>query len=171
MDGENNGKPYENGWFGGNPTIFGYIHMVQSVVNEYEFEPVHLPDFPLWHSSLEGREKYLLFEITFYAKDICTKLQFPVTKKQVQQISFLILIYFYQIFLDDKANSPHNPHLVSGFSPTHLKNIISSNWTISPHKSGMNMKKHIWNLRNHHPNMLKVIFHHKCMVFWRNSPF
>ena len=28
MDGENNGKPYENGWFGGMfPTIFGNIHV------------------------------------------------------------------------------------------------------------------------------------------------
>ena len=27
MDGENNGKPYEQmGWFGGKPTIFGNIH-------------------------------------------------------------------------------------------------------------------------------------------------
>ena len=26
MDGENNGKPYENGWFGGT-TIFGNIHI------------------------------------------------------------------------------------------------------------------------------------------------
>ena len=26
MDGENNGKPYENGWFGGT-TIFGNTHM------------------------------------------------------------------------------------------------------------------------------------------------
>ena len=27
MDGENNGKPYEHGWFGGT-TIFGNIHIV-----------------------------------------------------------------------------------------------------------------------------------------------
>ena len=26
MDGENNGKPYSNGWFGGT-TIFGHIHL------------------------------------------------------------------------------------------------------------------------------------------------
>ena len=98
--------------------------MVESVVNEYEFEPS--ARLPLCDSSLEGREKYLLFEVTFYAKDICTKLQSPVTKKQVQQISFLILMELLQIVLDDKANSPHNPHLVSGFSPTKFETYASS---------------------------------------------
>ena len=165
MDGEKNGKPNENGWFGGNPTIFGNIHMVQSVVWACAFARL-----PLWHSSLEGREKYLLFEVTFYAKDICTKLQFPVTKKQVQQISFLILIYFYQIFLDDKANSPHNPHLVKWFFPNQIWNIckLVKFGPSHPRDPGWTWKN-IFELRNHHPNMLKVTFHPKCMVFWRNS--
>ena len=27
MDGEKNGKPYKNGWFGGFPIIFGNTHI------------------------------------------------------------------------------------------------------------------------------------------------
>ena len=30
MDGENNGKPYKNEWFGGKPIIFGNTHMFLS---------------------------------------------------------------------------------------------------------------------------------------------
>ena len=37
MDGENSGKPYQNGWFGGiSPTIFGNIHLVGKKT------PIHL---------------------------------------------------------------------------------------------------------------------------------
>ncbi len=33
MDGKNNGKPYENGWFGGFPIIFGNTnHLVKNFV-------------------------------------------------------------------------------------------------------------------------------------------
>ena len=36
MDGENNGKPYFNGWFGGIP-IFGNTHMALHGMMSWEF--------------------------------------------------------------------------------------------------------------------------------------
>ena len=33
MDGQKNGKPYQNGWFGGT-TIFGNTHMFQTKISD-----------------------------------------------------------------------------------------------------------------------------------------
>ena len=101
--------------------------MVQSVVNEYEFEPVHLPDFHCDIHLWRDERSIFFLKLPFYPKDICTKLQFPVTKTQVQQISLLILIYFYHIFLDDKAS---HIYLVVFPQPMNETYASSSNWTI-----------------------------------------
>ena len=39
MDGENDGKPYKNGWFGGTP-IFGNTH-IRSSLTLRRHEPIH----------------------------------------------------------------------------------------------------------------------------------
>ncbi len=59
--------------------------------------------------------------------------------------SILISPSLASIWLGDRSNR-FISFLVAGFSPTHLKHIISSNWTSSP-KIGVNILKGIW---NHH---------------------
>ena len=75
--------------------------MEQSVENEYEFEPVHLPDFHcdihLWRD-----ERSIFFSnLLFIPQKICTQLQIPVTKKQIQLISLHDPDIFLS-YLDDK---------------------------------------------------------------------
>ena len=43
MDGEDNGKPYQNGWFGGTP-IFGNIHIIHSPLADWGGACLTLPN-------------------------------------------------------------------------------------------------------------------------------